>query len=126
MEGSSMRKSQKTALRRSILMFGLVILLTIICIIAIPVNRFRVAAEENNNQNIQYITYVVHAGDTLWSIADTYMNDTFDSHESYISEVKRANRMDSFSIYEGQLILIPCDSSVCIALTAAKSTSGIE
>jgi hypothetical protein len=125
MEGSSMRKSRNKAFRR-ILIPGFVILLTIMCMIAIPVSRFRVLAGENTNTNIQYTTYVVHTGDTLWGIADAYMNDAFDSHESYINEVMRCNRLESSTIYNGQLILIPCDIGVSATLTASELTSAAE
>lgn len=103
-------------------MICLVLILTVICIIVIPFSRFRVAAGEKNSDNIQYTTYVVHSGDTLWGIADTYMNESFSSHQEYIHEVMRANGLNSSRIYDGQLIIIPCNESVYMTVSASETT----
>lgn len=54
-----------------------------------------------------YITVTVHNEDTLWSIADTYMNDAYYSHETFIDEVVEINDLDGSRIYAGEQIMIP-------------------
>lgn len=123
MEGTEdMREKRRAALRKKLFMICLVLILAIICMIIIPFNRFRVAAGEKNCSDIQYKTYVVHSGDTLWGIADTYMEGIFDSHQAYIDEVMRANGLNSSHIYDGQLIIIPCEESVYMTITASEQT----
>lgn len=106
-----MRRKAKTAFRRRLLMIVLAIILTMICIVTIPVSRFIVAAGEQGGRSLCYTTYVVQSGDTLWDIADTHRNDTFNTHKAYIREVMRANGLESSRIYDGQLLLIPCPES---------------
>lgn len=115
-----MRRKKKTAFKKRILMLSLVIVLAAICIVIIPFSRFKVAAGETEKGSIYYTTYVVHTGDTLWGIADTYRNGTFSTHEAYINEVMRANGLESCHIYDGQLIIIPCDESISKAASALE------
>lgn len=50
-------------------------------------------------------TYVVMAGDTLWSIADEFCPEGVDKRE-YIDDLRVHNRIDSAAIYPGQEIEI--------------------
>lgn len=47
--------------------------------------------------------------DTLWGLADSYMGKNFKNHQDYIHDVMRANGMNQAMIYEGQLLIIPCE-----------------
>ena len=118
-----MHRKRKAAFKKRILMLGLLIVLAAVCIVIIPFSRFRVAAGEKENDSVYYMTYVVHTGDTLWGIADTYRNDTFSTHEAYINEVMRANGLESCHIYDGQLIIIPCDGHMNGTAAAANTLS---
>ena len=42
-------------------------------------------------------------------LADSYMGKNFKNHQDYISDVMRANGMNQAVIYEGQLLIIPCE-----------------
>ena len=70
------------------------------------------AASEKNMRQIEYKTYVVQYGDTLWGLADSYMGKNFKNHQDYIHDVMRANGMNQAMIYEGQLLIIPCEGDV--------------
>ncbi len=50
-------------------------------------------------------TYVVMAGDTLWSIAEEFCPDREDKRE-YIYDLRVRNRLESAAIYPGQEIEI--------------------
>lgn len=54
-----------------------------------------------------YITITVEAKDTLWSIAEAYMNDDYYTYDSFINEVARMNRIEEDEIYAGDQLLIP-------------------
>ena len=57
----------------------------------------------------KYFTNIkVDAGDTLWSIADEYMDaDHYKSNKQYITEIKRMNKMTDDEIFAGQYLIIP-------------------
>ncbi len=118
-----MQRKRKAAVRRRLFMLGLVILLAAVCIVMIPFSRFRVSAGETNDAAC-YMTYVVHTGDTLWDLADTYRNHTFSTHEAYINEVMRANGLESCHIYDGQLLLIPCEADPGRTASSMETISG--
>lgn len=61
--------------------------------------------------NKGYIAITVHADDTLWSIAETYMNSDFYTFDSFISEVRSMNSIETTKIYAGEQILIPVIAS---------------
>ena len=100
-------RRRKMALRRRIRMLIVALILVVVGILIVPTSRFRVAAGEKNHSRIEYRTYVVQRGDTLWGLADSYMGENFDNHQDYIEEVMRANGMDRAFVYAGQLLIIP-------------------
>ncbi len=53
----------------------------------------------------QYQSIVVNSGDTLWSIAERYGNDS-DIRE-YIHIIKKINNLDSSVLYDNTAILVP-------------------
>ena len=68
------------------------------------------AVSENPEIKYKYYTKItIQSGDTLWSIADSYMDDTmYSSKREYISEVKKINHLgNSGDIQSGQEIIVP-------------------
>lgn len=112
---------RKMALRRRIRMVFVAIILILTGILVIPVSHFKVAASEKNRQQIEYKTYVVRAGDTLWGLADDYMGESFQNHQDYIRDVMRANGMNRAYIYAGQLLIIPCETDTVDTTQVALS-----
>ena len=53
-----------------------------------------------------YITVAVKSGDTLWSLAETYGKPDQDIRRT-VYEIAELNGMESYAIYEGQLIRMP-------------------
>lgn len=60
-----------------------------------------------------YTSVVVESGDTLWSIADEYIDyDHYKNKNVYLAEVQKMNRLDDeMSIQEGQCLILPYYSS---------------
>jgi hypothetical protein len=58
-------------------------------------------------ENKGYILLEINQNDTLWGIAESYMNDKFYTHESYIAEIIEMNHLDSSTIIAGEALLIP-------------------
>lgn len=72
------------------------------------------ALTEDAEMKYKYYTQItVSQGDTLWSIADTYMDDTmYSSKSEYIKELKSINHLNCFGdIQSGQEIIVPYYSS---------------
>lgn len=65
------------------------------------------------NDGFKYYTSVtVEAGESLWDISSTYMDEHYDSRDSYIAEVCSINHLDeSGSIRAGQTLIVPYYSS---------------
>lgn len=59
-----------------------------------------------------YITITVHANDTLWSIAEEYMNKDFYTFDSFIEEVSSMNHIEPSEIYAGEQIVVPVIASI--------------
>lgn len=58
--------------------------------------------------NVKYYTCIsIEADDTLWSIADTYITDEYNSIKDYIDEVKSINNLSSDKIYYGATLVVP-------------------
>lgn len=53
-----------------------------------------------------YSSIKLKHGDTLWDIADTYMDDNYDSVYEYIKELKEINGLSSDDIQAGQYLTI--------------------
>ncbi len=54
-----------------------------------------------------YASVYVQAGDTLWEIADEYMDSSYSSKAAYIKEVKRLNHMTNDQLQAGSYIIVP-------------------
>ena len=68
------------------------------------------AIKSNANSGFKYYTKVtVKAGESLWDIADEYIDyDVYEIKNSYIAEVKRMNHLeDSDDIMAGQTLIVP-------------------
>ena len=78
----------------------------------------KVTAERMDEQVVKarviYEPYKVHAGDTLWDMAQNNRPSSFTVND-YIKDVKRANNLHSDKILAGQLIVVPVDESTQMA-----------
>lgn len=56
-------------------------------------------------------TYTVQAGDTVWTIADKYMNlqDGVKDKRELVFNIRQANGLKSCLIYAGQKLIIPLE-----------------
>lgn len=54
-----------------------------------------------------YTSIQIEEDDTLWSIADCYADEAYQSKSAYIAEVKQLNQIDEDQIHSGQHLLVP-------------------
>lgn len=72
----------------------------------------RAQTPDETTQYKYYTHITVSYGETLWSIADTYMSDEYKNKETYIKEVVEINNLsDEDSLYAGTTIVVPYYSS---------------
>ena len=64
------------------------------------------SSEEEPVDYKYYKSIEVEEGDSLWRIAETFMNDEYDSITSYIEEIKTMNQLESDHIQEGQYLTV--------------------
>lgn len=55
----------------------------------------------------QVISVQIQKGDTLWSIASTYLSDEYRDVNEYINEIKHSNGLVSDTIHAGNYIIVP-------------------
>ncbi len=66
----------------------------------------RAAAETRHDTVNYYTSYEIQPGDTLWSIADSFMTPDSSDKLEFIENVKRLNHLSSDNITAGNYIVI--------------------
>jgi len=68
---------------------------------------YRNARAKEAAQNQKYYTSIeIKEGDSLWSIAQAYMSDEYNSVQEYIEELKVINALDSDRINETEYLTV--------------------
>lgn len=93
---------------------NLAILISSLCLalaIAILFGSFLSEAEAKEPEVTYYKYYTnveIQPGDTIWNLAEDYMDVNYESREDYIREVKELNSLsDTDSIISGQYLILP-------------------
>ena len=107
-----MRKSrQAAARRRRMRKLGIVLfVIALLSIFSIIIFGNVVNAQDDNypDNMVKGYTYITVAqSDTLWSIAQEYSDEHYNSLYQYIREVKELNGLTSDSIHAGARLIIP-------------------
>ncbi|MBR4085262.1 MAG: LysM peptidoglycan-binding domain-containing protein [Lachnospiraceae bacterium] len=102
----------KKILRRRIAICTLSLLLIFLFVLSF--NNMVQATEELPETTYKYFTYyTVDKGDTLWSMAEEYIDyEFYDSIHEYVEEVKEINHMCNDIILVGETIVIPYFSNI--------------
>lgn len=87
----------------------LTITIFLITVCSFSLSAFRSNAKDNEEASYKYYKSIsVSHNDTLWSIAEKYMDkDHYDSITEYINEIKSMNSLADDSIHYGKYIVIP-------------------
>ncbi len=93
--------------RRLLLKIGAILLLTVFSAV-IFASAFTANATEDHGRMKYYTSVMVTDGDSLWSIADTYMTSDYENRNAYMHELCTLNHlMPDAMIHEGQYIVVP-------------------
>lgn len=83
-----------------------------VCMIIICTAFFGSLHSNANNGFKYYTSIVVQPGETLWELADQYIDyDHYKDKQSYISEVININHLEEDVICAGQMLVVPYYSS---------------
>ena len=70
-------------------------------------NKSQVSAyEPTDDQTICYKSILIEPGDSLWSIAKTYMPEECDSINTYIDSLRELNNLDSDELQANEHLMI--------------------
>ena len=102
------RLRRQREMRKNFLIFIMTICLIVTC--SVSLNGFRSNAKDDST-GVSYKYYksiTVANNDTLWSIAERYMDgEHYDSINDYIREVKSMNDLTDDVIHYGEYLVIP-------------------
>lgn len=82
-----------------------VAMLVVACFLLTGTIRAQAASTEASYK--YYTSICIRKGDTLWSIANTYMSDEYHDIHEYIQEVRELNHIEDSEIHYGQYITVP-------------------
>lgn len=103
---------RRRELKRRFVLFAATFCLIMIC--AISYHSIKSNATSGDDMNFKYYTSItVQNGETLWSIADEYIDySQYKNKNAYISEVMSINQLaDASDIISGQKLTVPYYSS---------------
>lgn len=86
------------------------VLLTVLLILFLTVSYHAILSKATTGENISYKYYTsieIAYGDSLWSIADKYAGEEYDSAEDYVHEVMKINHLQEEVLIAGQYLVVP-------------------
>ncbi len=89
--------------RKLIFVLSLVLILCIL--FGVNSKKQNAEAATSNQKYYKYIT--IEKDDTLWTIAEEYCSEEYDSYREYVDEVKFINNLADDTIYYGGQLVIP-------------------
>lgn len=81
-----------------------------VMVLALSVFSLSAKADSTNNANEYkyYTSHKIEQGESLWAIAEDYMDqEHYDSIQDFIEEIKSVNQMSGDKIQSGNYLLIP-------------------
>lgn len=110
----SRKQKQRKILKRRIMLtltsLAIIIGVSAACCGYVIGTRLRVNAHSNSNsidkEQKYYTSIEIQKGDSLWSIAQSYMNDDYESIEDYVNELKTINKLNSDCINEAEYLTV--------------------
>lgn len=106
LRNSKIRRQRE--IQKHITIFAITSFLIILLAILFGSILSKAQSKESNETSYKYYTSIlIESGDTLWSIANEYMDEQYYSEKSYINEVININFLQDDGVTAGQHIIIP-------------------
>ena len=99
------RKCRRAMQRRALFLFTIGIVTFLFLTVGVLHSS---AGSEQEHKFKYYTSVVIEEGDTLWTIADQYMDNSIQGKIAYINEVKSINHIhDGDRIIAGKMLIVP-------------------
>ncbi len=105
-----MKKNEKKVQFRRQLLVVVAGVFVAVCLFLVGGSHLRSHQVQANSATVvetYYTSIYVQSGDTLWDIADAYMDDSYADKNAYIDEVKEINHITESSLQAGSYIIVP-------------------
>lgn len=104
----SLRKREVAVRRqRGLLAIAIIIIVSLGILLGTSINALASSDKDIASYNKYYVSVRVESGDTLWTIADEYVDGFNISKEDYILEVCSINEISQNDIHAGDYIVVP-------------------
>ncbi len=110
-----MKRNEKRIRNRQRFLLIIAGIFAAIAIIAASGSRLRshqAQASDIYTETTLYKSVYVKSGDTLWTIADLYMDESYEDKADYIDEIREINHISGKSLQAGSYIIVPYKTSV--------------
>ena len=104
----SLRKREAIVLRqRGLLAIAIILVVALGILLGSSINAMASSEKDISSYNKYYVSIRVESGDTLWTIADEYVEGFNLSKSDYIKEVCQINSISEDNIHSGDYIVVP-------------------
>jgi len=104
----SLRKREAVVRRqRGILALTIILVIAFGILLGTSINALASSDKDISSYNKYYVSIRVESGDTLWTIADEYIDGFNLSKNDYIAEVCQINQISEDEIHAGDYIVVP-------------------
>jgi len=104
----SLRKREAVVRRqRGILALTIILVIAFGILLGTSINALASSDKDISSYNKYYVSIRVESGDTLWTIADEYIDGFNLSKNDYIAEVSQINQISEDEIHAGDYIVVP-------------------
>jgi len=101
-------RRQQRARQRMMVFFCLTIVIMFVIGVGFGTILTRAEEKEHVQMHRYYANIEIESGDTLWEIAEEYMDDTYYANRTdYMNEIMTVNGMVSDQLISGQKLIIP-------------------
>lgn len=110
------RIRRRREMRKNFLLFVMTLCLIVTTSLAVSSFRSNAKNDASKETSKYFKSIVVSDSDTLWSIAETYMDEEhYDSVYEYIREVMRINNLKNDAIYADAHLIVPYYAAAAVA-----------
>ena len=103
-----LRKREAVVRRqRGLLAIAIILVVALGILLGSSINALASSEKDISSYNKYYVSIRVESGDTLWTIADEYVEGFNLSKSDYIKEVCQINSISEDNIHAGDYIVVP-------------------
>jgi cell division protein YceG involved in septum cleavage len=93
--------------QKGLLALVILIVVSLGILLGTSINALASSQKDISSYNKYYKSICIESGDTLWAIADTYVEDFNISKADYIAEICEINQISQNEIHAGDYIVVP-------------------